>query len=338
MSIIKRLSMIDERYRDIIHRYLTGSISPSEEKQLLSWVESSQTNKTFFEACKKFYSARDNYMSHEETEKYWHELKRKIQRHESERESARRLFNYPHTYWKAAAAVVLLTVATILVSKFVSRDSMVSYRNTSNIPVIHYLPDSSIAWLRTGSTISYVPQFERQRAVTLSGEAFFEVRKNPEVPFIVSAQEAEVAVLGTSFNLRAEPNASRIEVTVLTGRVSFRESNNVQSEVVLTAGKGGAYDRNARKIIIQSPDANILSWKTGLLTFEKARLMDVVAILERHYHADIGFEEQLATLRFTGSIRNVSFEDALKIVCLSLNLELKTIEGRVVLASPDRNK
>lgn len=123
------------------------------------------------------------------------------------------------TLWAAAAAITLLLCAWWLLQPESEKDQpwAVAY-NTEAAPMKIALPDGSRVWLNTGSELSYPETFE-PRQTRLSGEAFFEVARDPLHPFTVTSGEVETRVLGTSFNIKAYADQP-VEVAVRSGRVA----------------------------------------------------------------------------------------------------------------------
>ena len=136
-------------------------------------------------------------------------------------------------YWQplSVAASIALIVASIFVflhepnvreSEEVFTVTTIQKEAPPGRKVTTRLPDGSVVMLNSGSQISFPEQFKGDsREISLTGEAFFEVEHNPEIPFIVSMNGDKVRVLGTSFNIRSYPEDSVVQVSVATGRVSY---------------------------------------------------------------------------------------------------------------------
>ena len=107
---------------------------------------------------------------------------------------------------------------------------MVEQTNNSNMPQIITLSDGSSVLLQPNSKLSYPKIFiGNQRKVYLSGEAFFEISKNPKKPFFVYANEIVTKVVGTSFRIRAYSNQPNVEVLVRTGKVKVRSNELISN-------------------------------------------------------------------------------------------------------------
>ncbi|QIL41316.1 DUF4974 domain-containing protein [Pedobacter sp. HDW13] len=152
------------------------------------------------------------------------------------------------------------------------------------------LPDSSVVYLGSGSTLSFPSKFAANvRAITLNGEAFFEVTKNPKRPFIIHTDNVVTRVLGTSFKVDAFSNQP-VSVLVSTGKVRVdREVNKIlQPIAVLLPGQSVVWNgKTAQAELGTIPVSDILAWKTGKLIFRKTKLADIAAILQRTYNVAI---------------------------------------------------
>ncbi|MCW0483112.1 FecR family protein [Gaoshiqia sediminis] len=162
------------------------------------------------------------------------------------------------------------------------------------------LPDGSRVWLNSGTTFRFPQQFAgNSREVSLTGEAFFEVVKG-KAPFIVSSDYGDIRVLGTSFNVRAYDNLD-FQATLVEGKIQF---NTEDKEQLLAPGQQLSLTAR-RELIVEAVDTEkAISWKNGFISFENEPLSEVTKRLERHFGIQISLDEQLAPIRFTGTIYN----------------------------------
>ncbi|MFC4209759.1 FecR family protein [Pedobacter lithocola] len=155
------------------------------------------------------------------------------------------------------------------------------------------LPDSTIVYLGAGSRLRFPESFARElREISLSGEAFFEVKKNPNKPFIVHAGEIQTRVLGTSFKIEAF-TGSPFSVQVSTGkvRVSRKTPGRVKALAVLLPGdRLCVSDAEVTKSKISTED--VLGWKDAKLNFNNYSLEDITGILGRWYDLRVTFKHK----------------------------------------------
>ncbi|MGS2738321.1 FecR family protein [Sinomicrobium sp. M5D2P17] len=153
------------------------------------------------------------------------------------------------------------------------------------------LTDGTEVRLNSGSTIKFPERFTGQsREVELTGEAFFNVAKNPDKPFIIKSNEVHTTVLGTSFNINTYPDNPEITVTVATGKVKVASQDR---EVLLGPNEQGVFDRKSNRISKGKIDiTNFIQWKDGIIHFEDTSLLKVVQVLECWYGVTFGFENE----------------------------------------------
>ncbi|MEN0048639.1 MAG: FecR domain-containing protein [Bacteroidota bacterium] len=185
--------------------------------------------------------------------------------------------------------------------------------NTLNIPYGKrfdiVLSDGTTVFLNSGSSLKYPVNFiaGQNRQVYLDGEAFFEVTEDKKHPFIVDAQEINVEVLGTKFNVSSYQNDTRIDVVLVEGSVSMdsKEKNtSTNSLVVLEPGFNGSFNKKQKVISTEKVNTSLYtSWRTGIMTFRDQPFREIVRKLERVYDVSILIENSsIANERFNASI------------------------------------
>lgn len=193
------------------------------------------------------------------------------------------------------------------------------------------LPDGSLVWLNSGSTLSFPSGFVKNRPVTLTGEAYFEVAKSNK-PFIVITPYGEVEVQGTSFNVKAYSDDNSFEATLVKGKVLVRDKNNING-VTLWPGQQAVRKSNGLKVINVETTV-FTSWKEGKLIFRKDYLTEVARRLERWYNVKIELDndKRLADIWYAGTIEMESFSEVLELlqvtapITFSFNDKTRTIK------------
>jgi ferric-dicitrate binding protein FerR (iron transport regulator) len=195
------------------------------------------------------------------------------------------------------------------------------------------LADGSVITLNTNSTLQYPKQFSnKNRTVNFTGEAFFEIAKNPDKPFIVKSGDAEIKVLGTSFNVENKNNTS-ICVYVETGKVQLWD--NMDNSITLTPGEEGKLEQNKLTENL-NPDKNTSSWKTKRFIYNDEYLSKVILDFNKAYRANIVLKsEEIGNKRITTQeLNQKSLNSALTIICKTLNLEFKTENDQIIISAP----
>lgn len=173
------------------------------------------------------------------------------------------------------------------------------------------LEDGTKVWLNASSSLKFPTAFTgNQRVVELMGEAYFEVAKNPGMPFKVKAKNSEIQVLGTHFNINSYDDENAINTTLLEGSVKITHSGK---EKILRPGQQAQSKSNGELSVKSDVSINeIIAWKNGVFQFKNSPISAILREVERWY--DVDFVNQApANMRFTGVIkRNVSLEEFLK--------------------------
>lgn len=196
------------------------------------------------------------------------------------------------------------------------------------------LSDGSTVSLEPGSELRFATRFENDREVYLTGNAFFEVTKDPAHPFLVYANEVTTKVLGTSFRIRANKNEKEIVVAVKTGKVAvFTKSMKVRHhinnapEILLTPNQQAVYNRNENvvvKQIVEEPE--VIIEKIALKSnYVNEPVVDILHALENSYGIEILFDEKdLSGCTLTSDIiEGEGLYEQLEIVCNALGGQFK---------------
>lgn len=168
------------------------------------------------------------------------------------------------------------------------------------------LPDSSEVYLGAGSKLTVPESFTgNTRTISLAGEAFFQVTKNPKRPFIIHTGTIQTRVLGTSFKIEAFDHQA-MTVAVATGKVRVDQYANGKhiSLAVLTPGQKMTYDNGQASVNPTTID-DVKSWKDGRLVFKNQRLSEITAVLERWYNVKFQYKnpakaDERITVRLQG--------------------------------------
>lgn len=216
------------------------------------------------------------------------------------------------------AIAACITAGFFFVSSLNSRKapSMVTVSALCGQQSMVTLPDGSVAYINSDSYITYSTEYNKKdRTVFLSGEAYFEVSKNKDLPFIVDAHGIlKVQALGTKFNVKAYPGEKEITATLKQGCIMATSGS---SKVILNPGEEAKYSKTSNRLVAKlSPNPeHLIPWRDNELLLEKSSLLEISEILKRMYGVDVVFKnEKTKSICYTGLIRNNSLINVLELI------------------------
>ncbi len=334
----------ETKYLELLAGYMSGNISPEEQKVLLDWVDADIGNKKFFDETVQLWNISGDYEEPDfETDvaQAWNKVEPQLSKEEKSSipKSAKvvPLSNFRSILRIAVVALLLITAGWWLVQNVFqgAEPTMIAFQTGEQEKEEVILPDGSKVWLNENSLLSYNEDFEI-RIVQMEGEAFFDVEQLDEKPFVIHSGGARATVLGTTFNVRAYPNESKIEVTVETGKVALAPMNDDEGQsVVLAAGNSGVFDKTEEKVEQEEATiSNAASWKTHRLEYSRTPLDQVIQSLERHF--EVSFEipnENIfsGNCEFNATFDQPKLEEVLKILEYAMNLQIEKSENSVIL-------
>ncbi len=189
------------------------------------------------------------------------------------------------------------------------------------------LSDGSNITLNLSSQVKFPEKFgSDRREVYFWGEAFFEIASDPTRPFVIETGDARIKVLGTAFNVKADPITGLTEVVVNSGTVLFYhvdKNNNIRGQIVLRKGDKGVYNTKTHTLaMMPNDDPNFISWKTGMLVFNETTLDKVMEVVGKKY--DVHFRmnnAELSHLKLTATFDNESLDSVLEVLSLVHKLQ-----------------
>lgn len=223
-------------------------------------------------------------------------------------------------------------------------DSLIRITNSGTEPKAVFLSDGSVAVLEKQSSIRFTKNFDgKTRSVYLDGEAFFDVTKNEQKPFLVYAQETVTRVVGTSFRVTAFKDDQDIKVAVKTGKVAVYalkdfESADKNNVINLIPNEQAVFNRgNERLQKEQVADPRLIASKPDQqeITFDDQPANKVFQTIARNYNIDISFDEKLlAGCRITTQFQEETLKQRLEIICEAIDASYVVYQGKIQVNSP----
>jgi ferric-dicitrate binding protein FerR (iron transport regulator) len=255
-----------------------------------------------------------------------------------------------------AASILLMVISYFFVVDFqadgnkaiAKRETSSSWKdmtNTTQSTQVIVLPDSSKVSLKPESNLKF--SFSgTAREVHLKGEAFFEVKHNPDVPFFVHANEVTTKVLGTSFIIKAIEREQRVTVVVKTGKVSVytsgeQEQASSAEAIILTPNQQIVFDTKVKEItktLVENPQIVIPREQVRLMRFEEAPVAAIFKALEKAYGVKIEFDEAIfSSCELTTVISEDGIYNRLDIICDAIGTTYKLLEDRIAISGTGCN-
>lgn len=335
--------------RELLAKYLNNEVTPVEKSEVEAWINQSEENREELEQSRKMLDSVDAFYKAEDFNSVaaWLKVQSKMHSPQSKVIPINILRKEVILRFYKVAAILVFAVllgtagyyfgfrnkATEVYSEIISAEKQVIKE--------YLLPDGSVVALNSNSKLVFPRNFTGDtREVTIYGEAFFDVKPDASKPFIINAGNAQVKVLGTSFNVKTYPENGTVEVVVATGKVqvSGKAGSNLNdnSRILLVPGeKGIVTNTGSVAAKMENNNPNYLAWKTHDFVFNEVALSEVIASLESTYHVNIVVAQpELNELKLTAHFENKPIGFVLNVVRLTFNLdlteenELFTLSGR----------
>lgn len=270
----------------------------------------------------------------------WQRLSSKIKEEKIESQTqTQKTKRFPLSLLKYAAAILLgfaiSSVALLWTKEKPARIAVGTYKLHTDKGEKSYieLPDGSKVWLNTCTTLEYASDYGvTNRSIHLDGEAYFEVAKNKDIPFIVKTHDIDVKALGTSFNISAYSDDTKLVTTLYSGQVSVQPTLTKQ-ELLLAPNQMAVYYKDRHQIEkISSGENDGLQWRDGILSFEMMQLEDIARMLERNYDIVFHYENQrIKKLNFSGTFHSSeSINDILKVITTNTSIGYQINKDTIV--------
>jgi ferric-dicitrate binding protein FerR (iron transport regulator) len=296
----------------IIGRKLEGTISPDEEKALNEWINSSTTNKQVYSQIKELWYHKQDQTNNSQAIAAYDKLINRIKFAEVIKTQSRvqRISAQVNQFAKYAAILFFFLSFSFLSYYYFTEENskdefcMISVPKGNKSEII--LPDGSKIWLNNNSKLIYPKKFNKsERRVDLIGEAYFEIKKNVKVPFIVKTSDVSIKVLGTKFNVSAYPNDKYIETTLISGKVTVQSNEAPEIVTTLNPGESMTFDKISNHTAISRIDTKFYTyWMKGEFVFKDEKFETLAKRIERIYNVEIIFEDQtLKEKTYTGDFR-----------------------------------
>lgn len=316
---------------ELFERYILGKASDDEIIRLNNWIRSNPAFSGWFETqLKTTPSEMDAALQYKILQKINNEIETE-ERHNNS-------FAWIRKWYKVAVVILLPLLGAFGMYLFLS-SRISSSQSPYTIAVDNgqranvTLPDGTKVWLNSQSKLTCVAGFnQKNRELQLAGEAYFEVAHNPQKPFRVLCDGMSVEALGTAFVVRAYKEDKTVSSVLIQGKVRVGTSDG---QTLLKPNDRIEYDKNAGKQIVThvTNASDFTGWRNNELRFENESLQEIAKSIERTYNVKMVFaSNDLAKLRFTGTLNSSSLQSVLNILALTSSANFRIDHNQVILS------
>lgn len=323
---------IEDVHTEKIISYLQGRLDPAGRDEFYAWTSADAANKKLYFEIKALYDACLSSGTLLDTEESWLRLLRK---REATRFTLRSPWYRIGTYAAVAMIAVTLTSTFFLIFSRTGQDHPTRYIGGNGLEAdVVELPDGTHVSLGTKTTFHFDANYgKKDRIVYLEGEAYFEVAKGKDKPFIVKTKEQNIEALGTKFNVMAYPQDSLLTTTLLQGSVLLTTAE-IPHHTILTPDEQLIYNRNTRSSVVHKVDAKqFAAWTTGYYYFPEQSMQAILYRLSHVYGVQFAVASKKLNKRtFTGTFyRGQSIKDIMEIISLSVPIKYKINDHHVTI-------
>lgn len=313
--------MNEEKYWNLMSRYLANDLSLAETDELLKWVDDDPSRAILLRELQETWEKTQDYPGplDVDTHAAWNKVKPSLSvQSESKIRSV-----YSFKIIRVAASLLFLLAAGLTAYRYYVNTNLIHVNTLAGEHREVILPDGSKIWMNESSSLVYHKDFNDRtfREVELNGEAFFDVAKNPDKRFVISTGKTLTQVLGTSFNVEENKNGT-ISVAVVTGKVSFgpAEDNN---KYILLPGDEAQYTKEGVLSRGKYDNTNFLYWKNHQLDFENTSFGEVLKTLEQAYAVEFSVKDQdLLNRKITTSFNQAPLNQVVDVLEVLLDLKI----------------
>jgi ferric-dicitrate binding protein FerR (iron transport regulator) len=328
--------MEESKIHILLQRFLDKETTDQENIEILNWVSVSEENRAEFKRLHQlsYLSGLKKFQSEIDIDSAWDKLSDQFPR--AKRQAG---IVYMSIFKRIAVAVLIFLAIGFggLWTKehFYRSDNkaIVQFEAPKGEKSIVTLADGSHVWLNSQTVLKY--DALNPRNVTMSGEAYFEIKKDPAHPFeITTYQGLKVKVTGTRFNLRCFDNEPFIETTLDEGEVIVSERNSRQY-AVLAPGQQAKFDIRNKEMEVRKVSTEIFSiWRNNELRFNDISYAELIPRIERWYGVSIELDPGISkTDRFTMSVKTESLRELLNMMKLTSNFNYEINGEKVELVA-----
>jgi transmembrane sensor len=341
--------MEKEHLSELLKKYVNGKCTPEEVKLIDLWFLSHEENPDDDRLVDSY--ERENLES-----KMFERIKANVKLG-PDLQGVHETSSGGKMWYRVAAAVVIMVLAGLGLyvysqqGSFFDEEIIASVAKSSKVTnntsraTLHTLSDGTVIMLQPNGSLEFPDMFPSdKREIVLTGEAFFDVMKDKNRPFIINTGDVTVRVLGTSFNVRAYEGAKEITVAVKTGKVSvYAKGDDVDAkksaakeEIILTPNQEVVYNtvnENFSRKIVDDPQIILEKPTLFAMEYDATPVAKIFQVVEENYGIDIVYDEEaLSACSLTTSMSEEGLFERIEIICQAIGARYEIIDGKIVVS------
>lgn len=317
---------------EIILSILNGNATESEKKLFTAWIQKDEVNQDTFDYIKKHWLSNENDFEiineDDVKDRIW------TRAHKLGKKNSRKIFL---VISRVAAVIAFVLAFSFLIKTFLFSPTtevhnatlkVIEKKNLAGAKSKIHLPDGSIVNLNAESSIKFTEGFkDTVRWVDLSGEAYFNVAKNPEKTFVVKSRDIITKAVGTAFNINAYTENATVEISLAEGKVEIKSTYRSRNDQItyLEPGQSIKYKDNSPLEITSFNVEKVLGWKDGWILFENANYQTVTKKLERWFGVKIELDGIEPEWHLDGKYKDASLERIMEMISDSEKFEYQLL-------------
>ena len=308
---------MENNINQLVTKVLNNEASSEEIICFSLWLSKTEDNRDEYRKLKSYWDAEISF-KHTLTP----ELSLKKTQYKIQKEQQIHKIKKTKLYFISIAASLLILLGTGLFFMYTTPETItVEYYTylTENNKIDFTLDDGTKIYLNKNSKFVYTNRYDKEdRSIKLEGEAYFEVKNNPEKPFIVEVGDARLRVLGTSFNVKTDEHAN-IKATLTEGSLRFEA---LDQQLILSPNQQLSYIASSSGIDVSSVDIDKeLAWTEGVIRLKNVLFLDLIDGLMKQFKVNIVINNEKlkkSSIQMTGTFaEEQSLEEILKVISTS---------------------
>lgn len=321
---------------EILARFLMGECTEDELREVNSWLgESTENPRELFRLEEIYHLGKiDDTSDEKDVEKAEKRLFKRLEQEKSKQHKVRRIYGWMRYVAMFIGIFILGGVGYMLFQNQDRSEPLLTVTTQDAIKEMK-LPDGTTVWLNKNTTLKYPREFLASgRKVYLEGEGYFDVKRNPERPFIVQSEAMQVKVLGTVFNFRSDKVKMSAVATLLKGEIEVK-GNHEEGMIVLAPGQKAELNGVTRRLVVKQVDTGFENWHDNQFIFDKADIYTIARTLENSYGVKIILAPDIDVKKtYSGTIKKKkNVEEVLNLIKNAVPVEYKVVGGSVFLSS-----